>query len=185
MKLKKLVQWVELVANIAVVISVVYLSLEVQKNTKAIESQSIKDRSQRLNQPYINSPLIPSILAKIKQVDGPEPGEANLMNRYNLTYEEAAIYGRYTTEIMSGLEAEYIQAGPSQGLIERVQLLFLFPDIYIAWDNGYFPQIQSIEFKDYVSHIRTLPLAKMVSDYKNALDSLKTLKIENTDTIRQ
>ena len=181
MKLQKLVQWAELIANLAVVVSVVFLSLEIRKNTKTIESQYIKERSLRLNQHFINSPLLPSILEKVKHIDGPEPGEASLMKRYNLNYQEAAIHGRYLTEVITGLEAEYLQNGPSQGLMHNIQLLFLFPDIYLSWDNGYFPQIQSLEFIEYVSNVRKLPLGKKVFDYKHVLDSLKFLQLDTTD----
>ena len=185
MKLQKLARWAEIIANIAVVVSVVFLSLEIRKNTKTIQSQSIKERSQKLNQPFIQSPLLPSILEKVKLVDGPEPGETNLMNHYNLNYQEAAIYGRYLTEIISALEAEYLQNGPSQGLLDRIQLLFLFPDVNLTWDDGRIPQIQSLDFIEYVSHIRKLHLGKKVSNYKNALDSLKALQTNKTDTINR
>jgi len=172
MKLQNWARWIEIIANLAVVASVLFLAVEIKKNTKAIEAQSISDRSSSINQPYVNSPLIPSILEKIKKMDGPEPSEYALMERYGLTYEEAGIWGRYLATILSGLEAEYLRDGPNMSLQERVQLLFLFPDIQLNWDTGH-PQNQHSGFIDYVDKVRQLPLANWVSDYNDKLKSLK------------
>lgn len=172
MKLKNFTRWVEITANLAVVISVIFLSLEIRNNTKTIESQSIIDRSQRVNQSFTNSQLIPSILAKIKAVDGSEPMEVNFMNHYNLTYEEAAIWARYLAEIFAGLEAEFLRDGQSQDLQERIQLYFIFPDCILFWDSGH-AQVQNEEFVEYVDGVRKLPLPRSISDYKKNLDTLR------------
>jgi hypothetical protein len=173
MKLQSWARWIEIIANIAVVASVLFLSLEIRKNTKVIQAQSINDRSAAINKPFINSPLIPSILEKIKNVDGPEPGENVLMERYGVSYQEASIWGRYLSSILSGLEAEYLRDGPTQSLQERIQLLFLFPDFYLNYDSGH-PQNQHSGFIDYIEEVRKLPLANWVSDYKNRLEELQS-----------
>ncbi|MEJ2320142.1 MAG: hypothetical protein P8Y21_12485 [Gemmatimonadales bacterium] len=173
MKLDRWAQLAEIAASIAVVATLIILTLEVRANTRALEGQAVRERSAALNDAYVRSPLIPSILAKIKEVDGPEPGETVLMDRYGLSYEEAAIWGRYLSQIWTGLEAEYLSDGPSPELRDRIQLLFLFPDAQVNWDFGAAPQVQDLKFREYVAKLTELPPSEWVAAYQTKLEALR------------
>ncbi|MEJ2312649.1 MAG: hypothetical protein P8Y11_09655, partial [Gemmatimonadales bacterium] len=165
-------QLAEIAASLAVVATLIILTLEVRDNTRALEGQAVRERSAALNEAYVRSPLLPSILAKVKEVDGAEPGETALMERYDLSYEEAAIYGRYLVQILTGLEAEFLSDGPSPGLRDRIQLLFLFPDVQLNWDDGA-PQVQDATFREYVTKLRELPPSESVAAYQAKLEALR------------
>jgi hypothetical protein len=172
MKLDRWAQLAEIAASIAVVATLIILTLEIRDNTRALEGQAVRERSAALSEAYVRSPLIPSILAKVKEVDGPEPAETALMDRYDLSYEEAAIYGRFLGQILTGLEAEYLSVGPSPGLRDRIQLLFLFPDVRLNWDAGA-PVVQDEKFREYVAKLRELPPSESVAAYQAKLEALR------------
>ena len=172
MKLESWAHWAEIAASTAVVVSLVFLTLEIRDNTRALEGQAVRERAAALNQAYVESPLAPSILAKIKGVDGPEPAEALLIERYGLTYEEAGIWARRLADVWTGLEAEFIRDGQSQGLQDRVQLLLLYPDVQVFWDSGAI-QIQDAGFRQYVWRLRESPSSEWVRDYDDQLDALR------------
>jgi hypothetical protein len=91
MKLQDVAHWAEILASLAVVVSLVFLTLEIRENTISLESQAIRHRSIALNSTFARNPKIPEILAKTKAVDGPEPLEHAYVERYGLIYEEASI----------------------------------------------------------------------------------------------
>jgi hypothetical protein len=171
-KLKELAQWAEIIASVAVVVSLVVLIVEIRDNTRAIEGESIKDRSALLNDPFVNSALNPSILAKIKKVDGWEPLEATFTERYGLTYEEAAIWARNLSMMWTGYEAQFISDGPTPELIETMQLLLQMPDNKMYWQAGAI-QIRSAEFRTYVASLEELPPNQTVLDYIRRIEDLK------------
>jgi hypothetical protein len=171
MNLKLAAHWAEIIASGAVVASLVFLIFEVRDNTRVLEQQSIRDRSASLNDAFLRDPKIPAILAKIKAVDGPEPGEQAFIDRYDLTYEEAAIFGRMVAATWNGLEAEFTLNGASASLEEHMQLLMLFPDeqLSLKWS----PQLSSREFISYIEKVRRTPLTDRVEQYRVELERLK------------
>ena len=132
MNLKQTASWAEIIASAAVVVSLVFLIFEVRENTRALDRQAIRDQSTVLNAPFVRDPKIPAILAKVKDIDGPEPIEQALIDRYGMTYEEAAIFGRYVSANLNVIEAEFALTGPSPRLQERIQLLLSFPDVQLT-----------------------------------------------------
>ena len=176
MKLQDWAHGAEIFASFAVVVTLVVLSLEIRDNTRALDSQAIRDRSTALNAPYATSPKIPAILAKVKAIDGPEPGEQALIERYGLTYEEAGIWGRFVSQVLTDLEAEYVLSGESQQLEERIQLLFSFPDVVLNWE--YRVQLSNQDFGKYVERVRELPNSLMVEAYRQELKRLKELQTD-------
>ena len=104
MKLQEWAHWAEITASVAVVVSLVFLTGEVSKNTLALERQTIRDRSAAINAPYLNDSQIPAISAKVNAVDGSRPLVHAYVERYSLTYEEAVILVRYLSVVWTGLE---------------------------------------------------------------------------------
>jgi len=173
MKLQDFAHWAEIVASFAVVVSLIFLTLEVRENTIAIESQAIRDRSNALNSSFARSPKIPEILAKIKTVDGPEPLEHAYMDRYGLTYEEASIWGRYVAQLWNDMEADFTLNGPSDRIADRIQLFLLaFPDEQIYW-SGLQVQSSNDAFLNYVDEVLDRPVVPMVEEYRARLNALK------------
>lgn len=84
MKIERAAHWVEILANIGVIVTLLLLILQVRDNTQTLRSQAIVQRAAPLLQPFVDKAPIPDILAQIKAVDGPEPMVQALMDRYGL-----------------------------------------------------------------------------------------------------
>ena len=177
MNMKQAANWAEIIASGAVVASLVFLIFEVRDNTRVVEQQSIRDRSAALNDAFVRDPRIPAILAKIKKVDGPEPGEQAFMDRYDLSYEEAAIFVRMVAAMWNGLEAEFTLNGASPTLEENIQLLMLYPDeqLFLKWT----PQLSSQSFMNYIEKVRRAPLTDRVEQYRVELDRLREQHVKS------
>ena len=160
----------EITGALAIIFSLIYVGYELNDNTRALEQQSIQNRADTLNGPFLNSPLIPGILAKIKEIDGYEPIERLFIDRYNFTYEEAGIWARYLGQNWTGFEAEFVRNGPTQGLTDRIQLFMYFPDNYIMWDSDLMIQVADQAFIEYVNDIRSKPRSERISAYIQALE---------------
>jgi len=173
MKLELIARWAEIIASVAVVVSLIFLTIEVRENTLAVESQAIRDRSQSLNFSFVTSSKVPEILAKIKETDGPEALEQAYVDRYGLSYEEAGIWARYVGQIWTNLEADFTLNGESEGLKERIQLLLInFPDEQLFWDTGAL-QVTSSEFRGYVQKVREAPLIPKIERIQRDLSELR------------
>ena len=170
MKLEQWATWAEIGASLGVIVTLVFLVFELRENTLAIEKQVINDRAEALNSPFLGESQLPSILEKIKAVDGPELLEHELMQRYGLSHSEALIWARYQGLIWSGLESEYVRSGDSAVLRERIQHLDSFPDIHIVLKH--LRQV-SPEFMAYIEAVRQSPLDPGIREYREQLQKTK------------
>ncbi len=152
-RLEQWSHWAEIVASVAIVISLIFVLLEVRYNTVILERQASLDRAQAFNAPYLNDSPLPGILAKIKAVDGMEPLEAALMERYDLTFEEAVRWGRHLSLLWTVLESDYRANGGSPELAGVAHALLGSPDNQLFWDNGA-PQVTDGDFFGYVAALR-------------------------------
>ena len=153
MKLQEWAHWAEITASVAVVVSLVFLTGEVSKNTLALERQAIRDRSVAMNAPYLNDSQIPAIIAKVKAVDGWRPLVHAYVERYSLTYEEAVILVRMLGVVWTGLEADFILDGESQSLKNRVDDLLSNTDDQMYWEYGG-GQVSDASFIEYVESLQ-------------------------------
>ncbi len=154
MKLDRAARWAEILANIGVIITLVVLIFQVRDNSRVLRSQSILSRSAAFTEPFFSESLAPSVLAKIKAVDGAEPIVAAYMDRYNLTYEEGAVWSRHLLSLWSSLETEYALFGPSPGLSDRIRILLPFPDEQLWIEHGGLVWLSTPEFQRYVEGLR-------------------------------
>ena len=152
MKLKKWVHVSEIVASIAVVASLIFLALQIGDNTRTLQRQEIRDRSDALTSPFLDVSKVPSILTKIKAVDGIEDLEKAYMDRYNLTHEEASIWVRYQNVLWAGLEADFVANGISPALEAYIKLLLRYPDVRLSWEYRW--SVQDSDFIGYVERLR-------------------------------
>ena len=151
MKLKKWVHVSEIVASIAVVASLIFLALQIGDNTRTLQRQEIRDRSDALTSPFLDVSKVPSILTKIKAVDGIEDLEKAYMDRYNLTHEEASIWVRYQNVLWAGLEADFVANGISPALEAYIKLLLRYPDVRLSWEYRW-----SVQDSDFIGYVERL-----------------------------
>ena len=155
MKSENIARWAEIIASLGVIVTLVLLVREVRANTLTLERQALVERANTLYSPYLGESQIPTILAKVKRVDGPEPLEEVFIERYDLSYEEAAIWSRYLGTIWNGLEADYTLLGESEDIANRIRLfLERFPDIRLWWEHAS-PLLAGPEFRVYVERLRS------------------------------
>ena len=153
MKLQEWAHWAEITASVAVVVSLVFLTGEVSKNTLALERQAIRDRSAAINAPYLNDSQIPAIDAKIGAVHGWRPLVHAYVERYSLTYAEAVIWVRFLSVVWTGLEADFILDGESLSLKNRVDGLLSNTDDQMYWEYGG-GQVSDASFIEYVERLQ-------------------------------
>ena len=151
MKLREIGDFVNLIAAVAVVISLIVLIAEVRTNTRAIDRQNRMDQLSTLTQPFLDDVDIGEALAKIKAIDGREPAVATFMEAYDLTEVEASTWLRHLYSVWGALEADYIYSG-SEFVEPTVRLLIPYRDAEIYWDSG--GGLHSPEFRAYVERIR-------------------------------
>jgi len=150
MKLERAAHWAEIFGNLGVVVTLVFLVLQVADNSRAIRSQALFERNKAITAPFLVESDLPEILAKIKAADGPEPWAQAFMDKYGLTYAETAVFGRAIMQLWSTLEAEYVLVGDSEGLARRIRVLLKFPDNQLWYQTGGVDWLNSDEFRAYV-----------------------------------
>ncbi len=60
----------------------------------------------------------------------------------------------------------------SEALANRIQLLLIFPDVQLAWNNNRAVLISNQEFMDYVDELRTQPNSEAVEAYRQAIQPI-------------
>lgn len=151
--LQRWAHWAEIVASVAIVISLVFVVQEIRYNTKVLERQAVLDRAEAFDGPFLEDSPLPAILEKIKTVDGLEPVEQALVARYDLAYEEAIHWVRHLALIWTVLESDFRASGRTDDLDAVAYALLGHPDHQLYWDNGA-PQVTSGPFRAYVAAIR-------------------------------
>ncbi|MDG2167256.1 MAG: hypothetical protein P8L44_04920 [Opitutales bacterium] len=99
MKTEKLNSWLNLGANIGVLIGLALLVFEIRQNSDLMRAQISQSRSETQRagmQSYMNSPYIPSILVKLE-------------NNEALTDEESIRYSFYVRGILRNFDNQYWQ----------------------------------------------------------------------------
>ena len=79
----------EFIGSIAVLASLLYLARQVRQASKWQRHAAALDRAAALTSPFFASSELPAVLAKIMAVDGLQPMTKALVERYDLTPEEA------------------------------------------------------------------------------------------------
>jgi hypothetical protein len=143
----------EITASFAVVVTLVFVLFEVRNNTVAIERQVNLDRSAILSAPFLASPDLAEILAKVKAVDGLPPLTQAYSERYNLSVEQSIVWERHLYSIWDGLQADYLHSGPSEILDDYIRDLLSDPDEQMYWEHlaGFY----TADFRSHVESTRT------------------------------
>ena len=155
MRLERIAHWAEIVGNFGVIVTLVILIFQVRDNTQALMSQAILQRGAPLTEPYVWGTQLPSILAKVKEVDGADPIPQAFMDRYDLTYEESVIWERHMNSIWTSMAAEYALLGESETLALRVRTLLSNADQLLWFETGGARMLGAQpEFLSYVEAVR-------------------------------
>ena len=143
----------EFIGSIAVLASLLYLALQVRQATKWQRHAAALDRATALTSPFFASSELPTVLAKIMAVDGLQPMTKALVERYDLTPEEATLWWRHLVLIWMGIEADYSLTGESQEMESAIRYLMTFPDNQVFWEH-HGMAVTGADFREYVEGVR-------------------------------
>jgi len=137
----------EIIASVAVVVTLIVLIVEIRGNTLAIERQAVLDRSEHFSAPYLDGQDLAAIHAKVKAKDGVSSVVQAIGDRYALSPQEAVVWHRYLDRIWSNLIANYRYGGPSAEIEETVAVFLTYPDSQIYWEHN---RGIPVDFRTYV-----------------------------------
>ena len=122
----------ELVGLAAVVVSLALLILEIRENSLAIEHQSALARAEAITAPFYEAELA-AILVKISTVDGDFGFPKMLVERYDISTEQAVLWERHLWHVWESMQASFETQGNSEHLEKQVRLQMLSPsnDLYL------------------------------------------------------
>ena len=100
-------QRIEIVASLSVILTLVFLILEVRGNTSTIERQIMLDQYVSVTDVFINNSDMAETFVKIKAVDGLEPLIQAFTDRYALSAEESVRWTRFLMLRWGGLRDEF------------------------------------------------------------------------------
>ena len=149
-------QWaqrIEIIASLSVILTLVFLILEVRGNTSTIERQIMLDQYVSVTDVFINNSDMAEAFVKIKAVDGVEPLIQAFIDRYALSAEESVRWTRFLMLRWGGLRADYVYSGPSQSLEGQIKGLLSFPDNELFWRYAIAPNLRD-DFNTYVVSVR-------------------------------
>jgi hypothetical protein len=149
-KIRSFAPIIELVSGIAVLVTLIVLVVEVRTNTQAVRLQATEYRSTAFLLPLINPETLPSLYAKVKEVDGLDDRTITaMMERYEMTVEEAIQWTRFMGLNWSVIEYEYAANGPSVSLNSRIRGFLNATDLRLHFDNS--PRrLFDNDFREYV-----------------------------------
>ena len=150
MKLKIWVDIAEITASLAVVATLGLLVVQISQGNEIEQRQSALRQAQWDAEMFLLSNELPSILSKIKAVDGYDLQP--WMERYELSYAEAASWNRWLTLMWRGWELDFMMNGPSKKLEQAIRDTANWPDQQLYIQGTFYPgsQFFSDQFTDYV-----------------------------------
>ena len=127
MESKKVRDWFEIGATLAVFVGLLLVVQEIRINTRALAMQAAIDTSAALTEPFFQSDELHAASQKVHSIDGAYAPEAALMQRYDLSPEEAIVWNRHLLQIWIVLEATY-KFQDKDAAIRHARTLLLAPD---------------------------------------------------------
>lgn len=127
MEAKKLINWAEILATIAVFAGLLLLVQEIRVNTQAVQRQATVDRAAVLSEPFFQSAELRAASEKIQVVDGPARLESAFAEQYDLTPDEAIVWTRHLIQLWNVVQADFYY-GDREVAENWVQVLLESPD---------------------------------------------------------
>ncbi len=150
MRIRIWVDIAEITASLAVVATLGLLVVQINQSNDIEQRQAVLRQAQWDAEMFLLSNELPSILSKIKAVDGYDLQP--WMERYELSYAEAASWNRWLTLMWRGSELDYMMNGPSNRLEQAIRNAANWPDQQLYMQGTFFPETPffSDQFTDYV-----------------------------------
>ncbi len=150
MKLRLWVDIAEIAASLAVVATLGLLVVQISQSNDIEQRQSALRQAQWDAQMFLLSDDLPHILSKIKAVDGYDLQP--FMEKYELSYAEAAAWNRWLSLMWRGVELDYLMNGPSKQLEEAIRNTAGWPDQQLFIQGAFFTgsPVFNVKFTDYV-----------------------------------
>ncbi len=150
MKLKLWVDIAEIVASLAVVATLGLLVIQISQSNDIEQRQSALRQAQWDAEMFLLSDELPSILSKIKAVDGNDLQP--WMEKYGLSYAEAASWNRWLTLMWRGLELDYMLNGASDRMERAIRNAASWPDQQLYMRGTFLSETPffSDQFTEYV-----------------------------------
>ncbi|HSM08765.1 MAG TPA: hypothetical protein VLA33_07075 [Gemmatimonadota bacterium] len=141
MKTESWARWSEIIASVAVIVTLAFLVVELRTTRQVLERQATLDRAAVLLDPFVENPHLSDILAKVFM--GRFPPEVELLvNLFELTPAEAITYDRHLWAIWFGANADYRLEGETPELRALVADMMSSDHNWQWWqiarDYGYF-----------------------------------------------
>lgn len=151
----------EIVGALAVVITLAYLAIQVQQNTRMMQRDAHLDRIRHIADPLIATPQrLTEIMGKICEKDGSrEPVTLAFMETFDLTYEEAIPFLRYLHRLWFGYEADYLFTGRSDHLDKIIPAMLTFPNCKLFWEY----ESKWLFSPEFVAYVDSLEVNKHIA----------------------
>lgn len=153
MRLKFWVDVAEITASLAVVATLVILILQIKESNDIEQAQAGLRQAQWDAQLFLTSGELPQILAKIKDVDGYDLQP--WIERYDLSYAEAASWNRWLTLLWRGMEIDFLLLGPNARLDQTIRQAAHWPDQQLYLQGAFFPGTPLFN-KDFAAYVREI-----------------------------
>ena len=150
MNLEKLNQWLTLTANVGVLVGIIFLAIEIQQNTNAIQYEVTLTEQNIMNGPFTNTDRLPEIKAKINEVQGSSGLTTEFAKTFDLSIEDSLRWTRYLTQVWQINEANWRLVGNDESICEFGKILLSSLDNEIYWN--YQRPRYSPEFVDCVEN---------------------------------
>ncbi len=124
---RKLADWSEIVSSVVVVLTLVFLIVEVRTQTRAIERQAAELRAQNMSEPFLDSDLLIEAHRKVRDRDGRSEIFAAFHDRYGMSFAEAEVWSRHLSKTWLGLQSDFDYGNPAIAL-GVAEALLAYPD---------------------------------------------------------
>jgi hypothetical protein len=134
MKLEKWALIAEIVGGAAVLLTVIFVLIELRANSALLERQIALERDNRDMQTVLESETLLRLISRIDEVDGTvSPAKTAIMERYDFDPVDAEHVLRYYRRQWAGYEVDF-EAGATDELRRRLSLMLRFPDQRLYWE---------------------------------------------------
>jgi hypothetical protein len=103
----------ELGGSIVVLVSLLYIAIQVRDTKLGIERSARIERNNALSRTMLHTPEIASIVAKINEIDGSNVFVSEMVSTYDITTAESELYHRYLATAWRTLETDFVTLGDS------------------------------------------------------------------------
>ena len=136
MKLSEINEWLVLIANIGVLLGIVFLSLEIRQNTKVIEREMMISSADAMHGQFIDSEYLPGMLVKLNNAQSINADSLvqPLMSEFDFTEEEAHRWWRYLAQTWIHNQADWIYNGKRSTDCQQPVFLLRFRDQQLFFD---------------------------------------------------